>query len=47
MSNTALLISDIALAVSSAVAAFIMFYTVATLMRLSKDEKQSADQQED
>ena len=47
MSNTALLISDIALAISSAVATFIMFYTVATLMRLSKDEKQSPDQQED
>ena len=46
MSNTALLISDIALAVSSAVATFIMYYTVAKLMRLSKDEKQSSDQQE-
>ena len=46
MSNMALLISDIALAISSAAAAFIMFYTVATLMRLSRDEKQPADQQE-
>ena len=46
MSNTALLISDIALAISSAVATFIMFYTVAKLMSLSKDEKQPTEQQE-
>ena len=47
MSNMALFISDIALAISSAAAATIMIFTVVTLMRLSRDEKQSAEQQKD
>ena len=47
MNAQTLLIADIALAVSSAVAGFIMVYTVFTLLRLSRDEKQPAEPQED